>query len=259
MQLAAICRRSRQGRQLSNPPAPSSSFTTSRAASPISWKSTRGLQVEHPVTEGVFGIDLVEWMIRQAAGEFELPSQSIAEASRAMRSKCGFMRRILRRTSAPPTGRITEFAASRARPASTPGSKRGTEVSPNYDPLLAKIIVMARHASRRDCASLDHALDAAARFGASRPISPISAISRAATSSPRAMPLTSTLKDLTILPRVRSKCWRPAHNRACRIGRAASALGCRRAALRADGRALAPARQPHSRQSQTTPRRSNAR
>ena len=40
------------------------------------------LQVEHCVTEEVFGVDLVEWMVRQAAGAFGLPAQ---ESSRPKR------------------------------------------------------------------------------------------------------------------------------------------------------------------------------
>jgi urea carboxylase len=97
------------------------------------------LQVEHPVTEAVFDIDLVEWMIRQAAGEDVLtgkedlkPKGAAIEARvYAEMPHAGFR---------PSAGLLTEVTF--------PGDIRvdgwvetGTEVTPFYDPMLAKVIV----------------------------------------------------------------------------------------------------------------------
>ncbi|MDA9457698.1 urea carboxylase, partial [Bradyrhizobium sp. CCBAU 21359] len=99
------------------------------------------LQVEHPVTEQVTGVDLVEWMIRQAAGEDVLgqagtltPKGSAIEVRLyAENPGAGFR---------PSAGRLTKVAFS--PDARIDGwIETGTEVSPFYDPMLAKIIVSA--------------------------------------------------------------------------------------------------------------------
>ncbi|VIO78605.1 urea carboxylase [Bradyrhizobium ivorense] len=97
------------------------------------------LQVEHPVTEQVFGVDLVEWMIRQAAGEDVLgtagplvPKGAAIEVRLyAENPGAGFR---------PSAGRLTSVVFSLE--ARIDGwIETGTEVSPFYDPMLAKIIV----------------------------------------------------------------------------------------------------------------------
>jgi urea carboxylase len=94
------------------------------------------LQVEHGVTEEVLGIDLVEWMLRQAAGEtLELHTPPPHGASIQVRVYAEDPARQYR----PSSGLVTQ--------ARFPDDVRvetwiedGTEVTPLYDPLLAKII-----------------------------------------------------------------------------------------------------------------------
>ncbi|WP_158047326.1 urea carboxylase [Skermanella pratensis] len=115
------------------------------------------LQVEHGVTEEVTGIDLVEWMIRQAAGE-ALP---LAEHARRAEGAS-----IQVRVYAEDPGRAFRPSAGILTRAEFPGDARvetwvgrGTEVTPFYDPLLAKIIV--RGGDRAEAiAKLRAALDA---------------------------------------------------------------------------------------------------
>lgn len=97
------------------------------------------LQVEHPVTEAVFGVDLVEWMIRQAAGEDVLtgkenlvPKGAAVEARvYAEMPHAGFR---------PSAGLLTEVVFPEG--VRVDGwVETGTEVTPFYDPMLAKVIV----------------------------------------------------------------------------------------------------------------------
>ncbi|RWR34458.1 5-oxoprolinase/urea amidolyase family protein [Sinirhodobacter populi] len=104
------------------------------------------LQVEHPVTEAVFGIDLVEWMIRQAAGEDPIPAVMPAPQGAAIEARlyaemphAGFRPSagLLTEVVFPDTARIDGWIET------------GSEVTTFYDPMLAKIIV---HAADRSAA-----------------------------------------------------------------------------------------------------------
>jgi acetyl-CoA carboxylase biotin carboxylase subunit len=101
------------------------------------------LQVEHPVTEAITGIDIVQWQIRIAAGE-SLPFEQgdIAISGHAIEAR--LTAEIPEQDFTPSTGRISEWT-----PPGGPGVRvdshlyTGYSIPPYYDPLLAKIIVHA--------------------------------------------------------------------------------------------------------------------
>jgi urea carboxylase len=98
------------------------------------------LQVEHGVTESVTGVDLVEWMLRTAAGdEFVLEAPAPVGVSIEARLYAENPARGFR----PSSGLLThvEFPAD-ARVDTW--VENGVTISPFYDPLLAKVIVHAK-------------------------------------------------------------------------------------------------------------------
>ena len=99
------------------------------------------LQVEHPVTEMITGLDLVEWMIRIAAGE-RLPFSQADVKLDGWAIEARVYAEDPFRNFLPSTGRLTRYtppAEGRNVRVDT-GVTEGGEISMFYDPMIAKLI-----------------------------------------------------------------------------------------------------------------------
>ncbi|QRN80255.1 MAG: acetyl/propionyl/methylcrotonyl-CoA carboxylase subunit alpha [Nocardiopsis sp. BM-2018] len=96
------------------------------------------LQVEHPVTEAITGVDLVEWQLRVAAGEgLPLRQEELTITGHAFEARlyaedvpAGFL---------PATGRLAHLRFDPAA-RNDSGVRAGDAISPWYDPMIAKVI-----------------------------------------------------------------------------------------------------------------------
>ena len=113
------------------------------------------LQVEHPVTECITGLDLVEWMIRVAAGErLAFAQQDVRRDGWAI--ECRINAEDPLRSFLPSTGRLVKFrppppTLSAATPMDPAGGVRvdtgvaeGGEIPMYYDSMIAKLICHGR-------------------------------------------------------------------------------------------------------------------
>ncbi len=104
------------------------------------------LQVEHGVTEQVTGIDLVEWMVRAAAGELDLSTYptvpTIAPAGASIQVR--LYAEDPNKNFQPSSGVLTaaDFPSPELARVET-WVERGSEIPSFYDPMIAKIIVTA--------------------------------------------------------------------------------------------------------------------
>ena len=104
------------------------------------------LQVEHPVTEEITGVDLVEWQLRVASGEpIPLTQEELSINGHAIEVRLyaedpasGFL---------PSTGRLDLLGIGEDFGRVDTGVEQGAVISPFYDPMIAKIIY---HGENRD-------------------------------------------------------------------------------------------------------------
>ncbi|WP_417727560.1 acetyl/propionyl/methylcrotonyl-CoA carboxylase subunit alpha [Roseovarius sp.] len=96
------------------------------------------LQVEHPVTEAITGVDLVEWQLRVASGE-GLPRQQEELSINGHAFEARLYAEDVPKGFLPATGRLTHLMFPDGCRADS-GVRAGDEISPWYDPMIAKVI-----------------------------------------------------------------------------------------------------------------------
>tara|TARA_Y100001933_G_scaffold255108_1_gene297688 strand:- start:153 stop:2093 length:1941 start_codon:yes stop_codon:yes gene_type:complete len=96
------------------------------------------LQVEHPVTEAITGVDLVEWQLRVAAGE-GLPARQEDLTINGHAFEARLYAEDVPKGFLPATGRLTHLAFPAGCRADS-GVRADDEISPFYDPMIAKVI-----------------------------------------------------------------------------------------------------------------------
>jgi 3-methylcrotonyl-CoA carboxylase alpha subunit len=107
------------------------------------------LQVEHPVTEGITGLDLVEWQFRVASGE-KLPLQQEQVRFDGHAVEARLYAEDPARDFLPSTGRLAALSFPQGEGIRVDtGVETGSTVTPFYDPMIAKVIA---HAATREVA-----------------------------------------------------------------------------------------------------------
>ncbi|OYY77331.1 MAG: methylcrotonoyl-CoA carboxylase [Sphingomonas sp. 28-62-20] len=102
------------------------------------------LQVEHPVTEEITGVDLVEWQLRVASGE-PLPKRQDELSINGWAIEARLYAEDPAKGFLPSIGELTYFylpTSTTRRPVRVEtGVGKGDCITPNYDPMIAKLIV----------------------------------------------------------------------------------------------------------------------
>ena len=118
------------------------------------------LQVEHGITEEITGIDLVEWMVKEAVGELK---GLTAPAPKGHAIEARIYAEDCHNNFRPSTGKIDELVFAEGTRVES-WLRKNIEISPLYDPMLAKMIVHGR--DRKDALEkLERALSETKIYG----------------------------------------------------------------------------------------------